>query len=265
MAAADARDLAVASEVSIVALHTGAKKGYLRLDPFDVDGVNSWARLDRRPSPAKRTWSKPASQVRQVLALADDEALTGSWEAARLRAFVYTVFLTGARAGEIERLEVADVDLAGRTIAIRAKAVPIQGRGERWWQPKTDGSSGLIPIGDELARILDEWSRRCGSPWLFPGKKLRGPWTSGGPGVRPLDQVRALGQRAGVRDLTIKAGRKGLGTHAKGMGLTTFERREYFRHADDETGDHYNDEHVESMRPAARKIELFYLQAQAQA
>jgi hypothetical protein len=69
--------------------------------------------------------------------------------------------------------------------------------------------------------------------------------------------MKALGERAGVPDLTNKAGRKGLGTY-KDL-LTPMERRELFRHADEATGDYYNDERIESMRPAAARIEKFFL------
>ena len=236
------------------------KKGYIRLDPFEVDGVSSWVAptVDRRPRNAYGP-SRPKRSVGCSLL-----PMPGPW-AARGRprdcAYVYTVFLTGARSGEIQRLEIADVDFVRLTITIQPKWIPVRGRPDRWWKPKTQGSSAEIPIGKMLSGVLWDWSRQCALRWLFPGKKLLGPWTSGGPGERPLDQVRQLGLDAGVPGLTNKAGRKGIGTHAKVMNLTTFERREYFRHEDDETGDFYDDEKVESMRPAAAKIEMFYLTA----
>ncbi|MHB8397379.1 MAG: tyrosine-type recombinase/integrase [Candidatus Limnocylindrales bacterium] len=245
----------------ISSLCTRAKKhGFLRLDPFDVDSIGDWVRQDGRPSAPRRRWSKSADEVRRVLSLADIEASGGSWEAGRLRAYVYTLFLTGGRPGEIQRLNATDFDRDAKTLWIHAKWITGRGARRYWWRPKTVGSSAILPIGEGLVSILDVWSRRCGSEWLFPGRKLYGPWTSGGRGVRPLDQVRSLGERAGVPGLANKAGRKGIGTH-KEIGLTPMERREYFRHCDDATGDFYDDERVESMRPAAAKIEQFYLRA----
>ena len=57
--------------------------------------------------------------------------------------------------------------------------------------------------------------------WLFPGKKRRGPWTCGGPGVSPLDQIKALGARAGVENLCQKSGRRGSVLMPSSSGLAT--------------------------------------------
>ena len=58
--------------------------------------------------------------------------------------------------------------------------------------------------------------------------------------------------------MTILGFRKSLGTHAKAMGLGGLERRELLGHALEETGDWYDEEAVESMRPAVAKIVSFY-------
>ena len=234
------------------------KKGYIRVDPFDVDAISDWVRADSRPSPPRRRWSKTQEEVRRIFVLAEQEDDGSSWEAGRLHAYIKTIFLTGGRPGEIQRLSVSDFSPERKTLWIHPKWITGRSARRSWWKPKTIGSSATIPIGDGLVEVLELWSRRCGSDWLFPGKRLWGPWIGGGKGVRPLDQVRALGVRAGVPGLANKAGRKGLGTH-KEIGLTPFERREYFRHSDDATGDYYDDEKVESMRPAAAKIERFFL------
>jgi integrase len=235
-------------------------RNFLKHSPFERFGVNDWGRQDSRPGPPRRQWSISPAETRRVLSLASQEASRGSWEAARLEAYVYTLFLSGARPDEIGHLELKDFNPARRTLSIHAKLVPKRGGRQVWWRPKSAGSAGELAIGDALVELLQVWSRRTGCAWLFPGKKLRGPWVTGGPGVRPLDQVTELGRRAGVPSLRRKAGRKGLGTH-KAIGLTSMERRCYFRHADDETGDAYDDEQVESMREAAAKIERFYLSA----
>jgi integrase len=236
----------------------GVFKGFIRKDPFDLYSVKEYVRADSRPPSVKRQFSRPGADIRRLLEQANEEAGGGSWEAGRLQAYCFNLFLTGMRPGEVQRLEVADVDLRRLIIDIHPKLVP--GRnGPIWWRPKTVGSSAAIPIGDRLAEVLGLWVPRTGCQWLYPGKRLRGPWVTGGPGVRPLDQIKALGGRAGVGDVWQKSARKGIGTHAKLMGLTTFERRELFRHEDDSTGDFYDDERVDSMRPAAAKIEQFYL------
>jgi len=252
------------------ALCTRMKKlGLIRIDPFVIDGVADWMRSDSRPALARRRWSKPADQIRAVLALADREAQEGSWEAGRDRAYVWTLFLTGARPGEIQRLRMEDLDLRAQTITICPHWCT--GRGGRcyWWRPKTEGSAGMIAIGNHLARILREWSQRVqwdsrrgklritGCEFLFPGKACWGPWTGGGRGETPLDRVRALGERAGVQGLTCKAARKGLGTYRE-IGLTALGRREFFRHSDDATGDLYDEREVESRRGDAILIERFF-------
>jgi len=242
---------------------------YIRVDPFEADGVATWMRLDSRPSAPRRRWSKPADQVRAVLALATQEAASGSWEAARLEAYVHTLFMTGARPGEIQRLRIIDLDIGGQTITICPHMITGRGGRHYWWRPKTVGAAGIIPIGDRLTGILGPWSRRVqwdsrrgklritGCESLFPGKRLWGPWTGGGPGESPLDQVKALGERAGVPDLTCKAARKGLGTY-RDIGLTPQGRRERFRHSDDATGDLYDEHDAEARREDAIKIERFF-------
>lgn len=241
------------------------KQGLVDVDPFADEPATAWMRDDARPSPPKRRYSKSPDEIRRVLALAAEEARGGSWEACRLEVLVNLNFLTGARVGELVRLEVSDFDRSAKTIAIHAKWVE-NSRGHRvWWKPKTVGSAGTIPIGDKMVDLLVVWLVRKRRPhrlvfphcnWLIPGKTLLCPWTGGGPGCNPLDQVKSLGARAGVLGLTNKAGRKGLGTYKE--LLTPAERRAHFRHSDEGVGDHYNDEHVESMRPAAIRIERFF-------
>jgi integrase len=232
--------------------------GYLRVNPLVIDPIRDWARDDAPTARPRRQWALGASDVRRVLELADREAEPGEWQALRLRAYVWALLSLGMRPGELQRLETWDVDLAHRTVSIRAKLVPVAGKPDRWWRPKTVGSSGTIPVGDRLAGVLADWIPRTGCRWLFPGAKRLGPWTSGGVGVRPLDQVRALGRRAGV-DLWQKTGRKSVGSNARGAGLTSLERRGLFRHEDESTGDHYDERHAEGLRAAVNKIERYYL------
>ena len=199
-----------------------------------------------------------------MFALARQEAKNGGWEECRRYAYFSTLFLLGGRSGEIQRLEVDDFNPKFQTITIHAKWIPV-GKRRVWWNPKTleagrnQDQGGTLPIGNELAKILREWIPMTKCEWLFPGKKRRGPWTCGGPGVSPLDQIKALGARAGVENLCQKSGRKGIGTHAKLIGLGDLERQGYFRHTTPEMGEEYDDEKVESMKPAGKKIETFYL------
>ena len=243
------------------------KKGWLRVDPFEADDVDQWIRPDARPASPRRRWSKSPEDIRRLLAAADARAKSGSWLAARDRAYVYTLFLTGARPGEIDRLDVEDFDPRFQTITIRAKWITGRGGRRSWWKPKTPGSSGTIPIGEKLVRVLQEWlvrrprhpRRRDDCTALFPGERRMGPWTGGGKGVRPLDRVKALAGAAGIGPTWRKSARKGIGAHGKLIGLESLERTGIFRHADAATSEAYNDEQVDSLRPAVAKIERFYL------
>jgi integrase len=232
------------------------KKGYLRIDPFDVDGIHEWIRDDARNARPKKQWSLTVTETRRVLETADSLAAGGDWDAMRDRAYVWGLFMLGMRPGELQRLEVWDVDLILKTVVIRAKEVPVQRKGPKWWRPKSEGSGAMLPLGDELARVWSEWIPHTGCRWLFPGKKRLGPWTSGGPGISPLDRMKELGRKAGC-SLWQKSGRKGVGTNAK--CLTSLERMGLFRHADIETGNHYDEQHAEALRPAANRIERLYL------
>ncbi len=242
------------------------KRGWLRVDPFADDSVAAWVRDDTRPSASRRRWSKSPEDVRRLFAQADKERRGGSWVAWRDWAYVLTLFLTGARPGEIQRLEVDDFNPTFRTLTIRAKWITGRGGRRTWWKPKTVGSAATIPIGKELADALERWiarrprarHRRDDCTFLFPGERFLGPWTSGARGVRPLDRVKALAERAGIGETWQKSARKGIGTH-RDIGLSPQGRRQLFRHADDETGDLYDEQDVESRRADAQKIERFYL------
>ncbi|MEJ7637468.1 MAG: site-specific integrase, partial [Singulisphaera sp.] len=157
-------------------------RGYLRADPFEWRSPANWIRPDEVRDP--RDKHHPAEAIARVLDLADRESGGGSWSAGRLQALAYSYAFTGARKSEILGLEVADVDLAGRLILLKSNARR---------RLKTRGSAQPVAIAEDLAEVLALWLPRTGSPWLFPGVTLRGPWLAGGPGVRALDQVKQLG------------------------------------------------------------------------
>jgi hypothetical protein len=63
-----------------------------------------------------------------------------------------------------------------------------------------------------------------------------------------------LGRRAGVPGLTIASFRKTIGTYAKAWGLGQLELKALLRHSNVETQSWYDEEPVESLRPATAKI-----------
>jgi integrase len=245
------------------------KKGFSSENPFESDGVNEWMRSDSRPSPPRRRFSKPADAIRGMLVLSSEEAKSGTWLTGRTEAYSHTLFLTGARPGEIQRLRLCDFHQDKMEIEIVAHSITRKSGDPVWWKPKTEGSAGRIPIGRKLTEILAAWSRRvkCDTrrgrlrirdcEYLFPGEMGWGPWTGGPPGSRPLDVIRALGERAGIRDLTQKAARKGIATY-RDIGLTPRGLRDLFRHADEQTGDLYDERETESRRADADRIERFF-------
>jgi len=235
--------------------------GYLRASPFARRKVTDWVRpdigLDRQRAPCHRS----EEEIRSVLRQADAEAATGSWKARRLQALVYLYAFTGARKEEALHLQAANVNLAARRLTIKPVVWRNANGHRREWRPKTVRSSAQLPIAEPLADVLARWMPHCGSEWLFPGRRLRSPWTSGMDGTKPLDCVKALAARAGVTGLTILAFRKTIGTRGKAWGLSQLEMKAVLRHTSVQTQEWYDEESVESLRGAMDKISRFYSSA----
>jgi integrase len=224
----------------------GASRAYL-VDPFDFRPVSSWLpadlldRSDSDPFPRHRT----AAEIGQVLRQADSEALSARWEALRLRAVVYTLAFTGAHKTEVLGLRTSDVDLAGGLLSIRS-------HGRR--RLKTRARSARLPIAGPLAEVLAGWSPLTGCEWLFPHRYRSGPWLHGSAGRRPIEEVRALGDRAGVPGLTLVAFRHSFATLAESWGIGELMLQRLLRHARPRTQDHYRHADLEAMRAAAGKV-----------
>ena len=97
---------------------------------------------------------------------------------------------------------------------------------------------------------------RTGCQWVFPGRRLRGPWTGGPQGRKAIDEIKAAGQRAGIRGLTILGFRKTVGTLAKSWGISQLELKALLRHTTVETQRYYDEEDAELLRTAAAKIQF---------
>ncbi|HMF38286.1 MAG TPA: site-specific integrase [Isosphaeraceae bacterium] len=180
-----------------------------------------------------------------MLRLLDMEAGRGGWAEGRLQALVYTYAFTGLRKCEALMLEHADIDLGGRILTVRPK----QG-----WRPKTVSSAAELAIAEPLADVLGRWIPRTGCKWLFPGRRLLGPWLHGYQGTKPLDQVKAAGQRAGIEGLTILGFRKSIGTLSKSWGITQLERKSLLRHTSVQTGESYDEPDRDLSRHTVSKI-----------
>jgi integrase len=110
-----------------------------------------------------------------------------------LRTFMLTAALSGMRIDEIARLQLRDVDLAQRTMAIR--------RG------KSEAGRRTVPIHSELLPVITgqhEKARELGSAWLFP--ELPNPHRDS-----LTERSMAMGKRFGRH-------RKRLGIHEQAEG-----------------------------------------------
>jgi integrase len=232
-----------------------ADMGYVRVNPFALR--KRWFRVPKAAAERKHHAREDIARVLDLLRV-EAGRKTGwpQWRARRLYALAALFAFTGLRRNEGLYLTVGDIDLAERIIEIRPR---VGGR------LKTEASAQPVPIPEPLAPILADWLAHrldtpgtaadvpdgCASrpvrrdcPWVFPGTTRKGPWVGGSPGDRPVDKLRAAGQRAGVEGLTFLSLRHSFATHAELWGLsetqiqrilrhtTTRTAREHYRHAD---------------------------------
>jgi integrase len=221
---------------------------YLAATPFAYRRVSQWVRGDvlapEHPRPPRH---QSENAITRLLELVDVEAANGSWKAGRRQALVYLLAYTGVRKDEALSLRPWDIDLDRRIVSIQPRAT---------FRPKTKKSAAKLPIADPLARVMALWLPRCGGHYVFPGVRLTTAWRGGCPGYKPLDEIKAAGERAGIPDLTIASFRKTIGTLAKTWGLGQLELKALLRHSNVETQRWYDEEQVESLRPAVAKIQF---------
>jgi integrase len=164
---------------------------------------------------------------------------------------------TGLRANEAKQLHADDVDLPNRLIHL------VERSGSRF---KTEKSAQPVPIPEELAVILEAWLyRRMDSPeagfprppecpYLFPNVTRRGCWTGGPIGHKPGDQVKAVGQRAGVKGFTLLSLRHSYATHSESWGLSPMMVQRVLRHTSLQTQMHYRHADEANMKQATKGI-----------
>lgn len=223
-------------------------QSYLKSNPFDWRSPCQWLQVDEG-APREDTDGfdrhLTTAEALRILAQADREASEGSWESGRLQALIYTFAFTGMRKMEVLGMRADDISLDDRIVHIRAN--PRR-------KLKTRGSAAPLAIAEPLADVLARWLPRIGCEWAFPGLRREGPWLTGGPGTRPLDQVQALGKRAGVAGLTMLSFRHTIGTLAEGWGLGELELQRWLRHTRRRTQDAYRKPDLDNLRGTARKI-----------
>jgi integrase len=214
------------------------KAGYLRVSPFTLRPLCRWVRLT--PLEGKRHFSREETRRLLDLMAKDVRERQGwaQWRARRLQAVASTVAYTGMRKMEALHLQVKDVDLAPRVIWIRPNG--------KTGRLKTAASEAPVPIPLALVPILTEWlAHRMDAPfgfvipeecpWLIPTCNRRSPWTSGQPGGKALDRLKAVAKRAGVEDMTFLALRHGWATHAEFWGYGANLTQRVLRHTNTRT------------------------------
>jgi hypothetical protein len=243
------------------------RKRYIQVNPFKVKTFGTWINAKAQPKRRGRL-SKSREEIQAIREAAGRRALTGTWRDKRARVFTEILTFTAFRSDTARHILARNVDLVNRTIKIEPHGK---------WRPKTIGTGRTYAIDEPLVSILAEWLPICGADpfaprdsqtgvWLLPGRPGRnGKAWKGSQNYMPIDYVRAIAREAGVGDMTAIGFRKSLGTNAKVMGLSGLERRELLGHSDEKTGESYDDERVETMRPAVAKIVSFYAPARAPA
>jgi integrase len=223
----------------------GAFRGWLE-NPFAFRGLNGWFSGDELEEgeedfPRHRS----VDDVVRVLRQADLEAGGGQWVSLRDRAVIYTAAFTGAGNREILGLRTKDLDLARGVIRFRSH--PRR-------RLKTRARAAVVGVSPPLAEVLAGWLPHTQCEWLFPHKYFTGPWLNGSVGAKPLDRVKALAERAGVKGLTLLSLRHTVGTHAEAWGLSELELQSQLRHSRRQTQKHYRHADLDLRRQTAAKI-----------
>lgn len=180
-------------------------QGWLYSSPFDFRKLRDWLR-DYEPADREAPRHHSIADLGRVLGVLAAESADG-WQNHRLFALVATTAMTGARAREVQAARVEDFDLAERVFWIR-------GNDRR--RLKTKRSKRRVPLTAEAVRILADWLPQTRSVWAFPGARFTSPWTSGSPGQKPLDCLKAVGLRCGIVGLTFQSLRHSFITHSAG-------------------------------------------------
>jgi integrase len=169
-----------------------------------------------------------------------------TWEGMRLYALASLVAYTGLRRTEALTLRWRDVRLEERVIRISRRR-----------RLKRPTAAAPVPIPEALVPILDQWSERSGSDWVFPRLDRQGPWTGGTSGRRPLDRLKSAGEAVGIRGFTFQSLRHSWATHAESAwGLSELVSMRVLRHTRPSTTAGYRHADLENLVGAVRSIDF---------
>jgi integrase len=242
------------------------RTGRLRMSPFRVRPVGSWAR--RTPAKGKKFHSR--EEVAKVLAHMAEQAHGDGWrgwKAKRLLALAKFLVSTGVRAGEAYHAQVGDIDLERGIFWIRSR---------KEYRCKTAQSAQPVPLSDWLINGtegspgLREWLERyrmmappgfklddpeC--PWVFPTvrRHKRAPWIHGGPGCNPRARLVVVASQVGVLGFTPLSLRHTFATALIHWGARRGTVQRILRHTDDRTTDWYLHSDLASLREAVKDVQ----------
>ena len=237
-------------------------QGYIRTTPWEFR--RKWI----KPGPIREGQHHSREDIRRVLDLLASEVQASEgwprWRARRLLAVVSLFAYTGLRRDEGLRLHVEDIDLERRMIFL------VERKGRHF---KTEASAQPVPIADALAPLLADWLAHrldaetgrsirgrwtvaADCPFLFPNVSRTNTWQAGPTGHKPLDQLKAAGERAGVPGFTFLSLRHSFATHAEAWGLSPAMLQRVLRHTSLGTQKHYRHADIDNMRSAVDGIDF---------
>ena len=220
-------------------------QGWLKSTPFDFRPLTKWV-PDRGQGERKRR-HHPIVDLEAVLGRLAEEA-RWSWEGHRLFALTMATFQTGARALEVQASRVEDYDLVGRLFSIR----PNERR-----RLKTRQSRRSVVMPEELTGVMAAWLPYAGSEWAFPGVRRVSPWMAGSAGRKPLDCLKAAGERSGVVGLTFLSLRHSYVTHSQGLWrVPPLLTQQFCGHTRESTTEGYRGFDLDNAREAVQAIAL---------
>lgn len=224
--------------------HLALTRGWLRWSPFHLGGP--W-----QPDPLTRPRRFLTAQ--EVGRLLDHLGRASDWPGRRLHALASLWAYTGLRRDEGLRLEWVDLHLDEALLEVKPKYVSRNRR----VGAKTAASVALVPMPDELVRVLRAWRLEVPAsvPWVFPGVRLRGPWGDGMRDRRPAAALRAAGLACGLPDVTPHVLRRSLATALRGhWDLSQEQVRQLLRHSDLETQRYYVCRDLITLSEAVREV-----------
>jgi len=207
-------------------------QGYLSRSPFDARSF--FIREKKATGPKHQT----IAELQRLFETADLEARTADsisrrWKARRRRALLYLLAHTGVRKMEALTLRTENVNVVERFLLI-------EDNDEIGYETKTVASRASVPMTSKCAFVLADWLQHVCGKFVFPQITADRPWIMGKTGYRPLDEIKALGERAGVKGVTLHSLRHSYATHAETLwGLTAEQIARILRHTNIKTQQHY--------------------------